>query len=124
MNGERKKRSVSIVCVSATHEFQWDIILGAEKHLHGLDFLKINPGLYMVDSDNSYAALRSMFNYGAEQNRHFGQETVQIFVVDCSDPIATLLTLHEDAKQWMQAQDIRVRSASLPPPVSPPPPMP
>lgn len=123
MNGEHGKRSVSVVCVLATHqEFQRDIIQGAEQQLHGTDFLKIRLGLYLADTDKAYAALRNLFNFGEEQNKRFGREIVQIFVLECSDPIATLLTLPEDAKQWMQAQDIRVRSASSPPPNQPQPP--
>lgn len=92
--------------------------------MRGTDFLKISAGLYLVDTDKSYAAMRNVFNYAAEQNKNFGRQVVQIFVLECADPIATLLTLPEDAKQWMQAQDIRVRSASSPPPAQPPPPAP
>ena len=125
MNGEQRKKSISVVSIStAQHQFQWDIIQGAEQQLYGTDFLKITTGLYLVDADKSYAALRNVFNYGVEQNKNFGRQVVQIFVLECAGPIATLLTLPEDAKQWMQAQDIRVRSASSPPPTQPQSPVP
>lgn len=125
MNGEQRKPSVSVVCVSAMHqEFQWDIIRGAEQHLNGTGFLKIRPGLYLVDTDNAHAALHSLFNFSANQNNGFGQQVVQVFVLECTESIATLLTLPEDAKQWMQVRGIRVRSASSPPPNQPPPPAP
>lgn len=77
MNGEKGKRSISLVSVSAEHhQFQWDIIQGGEQQLHGTDFLKISPGLCLVDTDKAYSALHNLFNYGLTQNKQFGRQVV------------------------------------------------
>lgn len=125
MNGEKEKHSVSLICVSAKHpQFQSEIAQGAEQQLQGTGLLKLSVGLYLVETDEAHAALHNLFNYGLTQNKSFGQQVVQVLVLECAAPIATLLTLPEDVRQWMQARDIRVRSVSSPAPTQPQPPAP
>jgi hypothetical protein len=116
VNSENKKRNIAAVYVTATHpQFQSDILREAEHQLQGIDFLKISSGVYLVGVDEAYAGLHRLLNYSLTQNTNHSQSVMQVLVLECRDPIVTLLSLPEDVKQWLQVREIRVRSLSTPP---------